>query len=478
MTGGVSEAAVVPARALAVDALRGLAILGMVLVSAQPFGVLPAWMYHAQEPPPDHAMHMDLPGLTWPDLVFPFFIFTLGIAIPLALAPRLERRAGYGEIVRGVLLRGGLLVFFALFRQHFGSDVSQLQPGPARWMIGLLGFVVLFAIFVRLPGGWSRVRRLVVRAAGWMTALLMFAWIRFPDGSGFRPERIDLIVLILAYCAVVGSLVWLATRHSLPGRLAILGLLVTAHLVRYKTWMSTVYEFSPVPWLYEFSHLEYLCIAIPGTIVGDMLLGWMRASRLAAAESLLDRWSVPRATALAGILLLFVPLLLLGVQGRYVFATTSIAAGLCAAALYVARRPATPTESLVAQMVYWGALWLLLGLMLDPYDGTKKVPPTFAWFFQGCGLAIFVLVAFIIIMELVERPRWLGLLVDNGQNPMIGYVGYGMLALPLLSLTTVKETIESRGPAPWLAFGWSLIVTVLIAYGVRLFTRRKLFWRS
>src|SRR5688500_18995734 len=82
---GVAVAAgpAVAARATALDALRGLAILGMVLVAAEPLFVLPAWMYHAQNPPPSHAMNTDIAGFTWPDLVFPVFMFTLGAAIPL-----------------------------------------------------------------------------------------------------------------------------------------------------------------------------------------------------------------------------------------------------------------------------------------------------------------------------------------------------------------------------------------------------------
>ena len=78
----------------------------------------------------------------------------------------------------------------------------------------------------------------------------------------------------------------------------------------------------------------------------------------------------------------------------------------------------------------------------------------------------------------LQRRRWLQLLVDNGQNPMMGYVGYGMVMLPLLGLTGIKEAIESTTPAPWVAFGWGLIVTLLVAYFVRFFSRRKLFWRS
>ena len=60
-------------RVLALDALRGLSILLMLFASSIPFGVLPSWMYHAQEPPPANIFNPKLPGITWVDLVFPFF---------------------------------------------------------------------------------------------------------------------------------------------------------------------------------------------------------------------------------------------------------------------------------------------------------------------------------------------------------------------------------------------------------------------
>lgn len=70
-------------RSLALDALRGMSILLMVLSGSIAFGdVLPAWMYHAQVPPPDRVFKPDIPGITWVDLVFPFFLFSIGGSDP------------------------------------------------------------------------------------------------------------------------------------------------------------------------------------------------------------------------------------------------------------------------------------------------------------------------------------------------------------------------------------------------------------
>lgn len=39
--------AVSPRRAHSLDALRGYAIMTMILAATEAFGILPAWMYHA-----------------------------------------------------------------------------------------------------------------------------------------------------------------------------------------------------------------------------------------------------------------------------------------------------------------------------------------------------------------------------------------------------------------------------------------------
>lgn len=78
-------------RSYALDAFRGYAILTMVLSGCVVFGILPAWMYHAQTPPPSNLFNPDIPGITWVDLVFPFFLFAMGAAFPFSINKRLER---------------------------------------------------------------------------------------------------------------------------------------------------------------------------------------------------------------------------------------------------------------------------------------------------------------------------------------------------------------------------------------------------
>jgi predicted acyltransferase len=180
------------ARAHSLDAVRGLAILLMVLSGVVPYRVLPAWMYHAQLPPPTHAFDSTLPGLTWVDLVFPMFLFAMGAAIPLALSRRLQQGLSPLKLHAGILERGFLLAFFAIFLQHVRPYTLNASPDTLTWLTALAGFLVLFAIYVNLPRDWGTAWKWGIRAGGWIGAMVLLYFVTFPDGSGFRLTRSDL----------------------------------------------------------------------------------------------------------------------------------------------------------------------------------------------------------------------------------------------------------------------------------------------
>jgi predicted acyltransferase len=100
-------------RLLSVDAFRGLTIAGMILVNNPA-----SWTY--VYPPLRHAPWH---GWTPTDLIFPFFLFIVGISISLSFARRLEsgkRGPGlYGKIFKRsflILLVGWFLHLFPRFR--------------------------------------------------------------------------------------------------------------------------------------------------------------------------------------------------------------------------------------------------------------------------------------------------------------------------------------------------------------------------
>lgn len=99
---------IVKTRLLSLDVFRGMTIAGMVLVNNP-------GTWSAIYPPLEHA---EWNGLTPTDLIFPFFLFIVGVAIPIALGKRISEgitKDVYLKIIRRSLLIFGIGIFLTLF---------------------------------------------------------------------------------------------------------------------------------------------------------------------------------------------------------------------------------------------------------------------------------------------------------------------------------------------------------------------------
>lgn len=479
-----------PQRALALDALRGLAILAMLLSGQLPFdqNALPSWMYHAQEPPPNFEWIGTLPGISWVDLVFPFFLFSMGAAFPLALSRRMESRAPRWKLIGFVLERGFLLGFFALFVMATRPNVVSHHPTTGTWFIALLAFLTLFPILTRLPDALSAPIKISVRAAGWLGAISFFLFIKYPDGSGFDLSRSDIIIIVLANMAVFGSLAWILTRQNLLLRLGILGILLAFRLPNYPQpmdgggWVHDLWEYTekwPLAWICRLYYLQYLNIVIPGTIAGDLILQWSRQARAGGEVPARKSWGRSRHLGIVLLMICMVIVLLAGLKARWLIGTTLLAFALCCCGWMLMRHPLNETEHLFQKLFQWAVYWLVLGLVFEPFEGgIKKDHPTLSYYFITSGLAACVYIGFSSLIDVFQLKRWLRLLIDNGQNPMIAYAGINNFITPVLALTSASGLLARWATSPWRGFWRGLIITLLMALTVSFLTRRKIFWRT
>ena len=82
-------------RLISLDAMRGFTIAGMILVN------YPASWEHIY-PPLEHA---EWDGLTPTDLVFPFFLFIVGVSITLSFTKLLEKKTSKNSLYRKIIIR-------------------------------------------------------------------------------------------------------------------------------------------------------------------------------------------------------------------------------------------------------------------------------------------------------------------------------------------------------------------------------------
>jgi predicted acyltransferase len=96
-------------RILSLDAFRGITIAVMILVNNPG-----SWSY--VYPPLRHA---EWNGWTPTDLIFPFFLFIVGVAITISIGGKVERGESKGKIIAGVLRRSATLFLLGLFLASF-----------------------------------------------------------------------------------------------------------------------------------------------------------------------------------------------------------------------------------------------------------------------------------------------------------------------------------------------------------------------
>jgi predicted acyltransferase len=466
-------------RSLALDALRGFAILTMLLSGQIPFGVLPSWMYHAQVPPPLHKFVPSLPGITWVDLVFPFFLFALGAAIPLAVSKKIEKQIPWYRIVGSFFSRALLLVGFAIVDQHIRPYQLSSSPTTSIWLLALLGFFLFFPALGRFPWKINSKLNWIIKISGFIGIFLFMFFIKYPDGSGFIALRRDIIILVLANVALTGSLVWYLTRNNILLRIGILAFLFAIRLIHPSLdWGMYLWKTSPawISWFGMFYFQQYLFIVIPGTIIGDFILKWMNSKD---DQSITSSWNAKSLWSILTISLLFIIIILVGLKGRHIAATLFLSAGLGIIISGLMCKPISEIEKLLKQFCNWGFVLLLLGLFFEPYEGgIKKDHPTMSYYFVTSGLACFMLIAFTIFIDIFKKQKWVQILIDNGQNPMIAYAGITNLMPPLLALTGISTFIGSLHLSPWLGVLWAVIVITMLALIVSFFTKKKIFWRT
>ena len=127
-------------RLRSLDAFRGATIAGMILVNN------PGSWAHVYPP----LLHAAWHGWTPTDLIFPFFLFILGAAIPFSLGRRLAAGAGRWRLFLKALGRSGVLVALGLLLAAWPFfDLGTLRLPGVLQRIGVV-YLVTAAAYLRL----------------------------------------------------------------------------------------------------------------------------------------------------------------------------------------------------------------------------------------------------------------------------------------------------------------------------------------
>ena len=159
---------------MSLDVFRGATIAGMMLVNNP-------GTWSAIYPPLEHATWH---GWTYTDTIFPFFLWIVGVAIPLSTSRRLEAGQSRRELFLHAVRRAVIIFALGLFLNSFGYLIDG--------SLGRLGFgewVHQYLTNVRIPGVLQRIAICYLVAVAifltcsergqirWAAALLSVYWL-------------------------------------------------------------------------------------------------------------------------------------------------------------------------------------------------------------------------------------------------------------------------------------------------------------
>lgn len=218
-----------------IDALRGITVAAMLLVNT------PGDWGHVAAP----LRHAHWHGCTPTDLVFPFFLFLVGVSMAFSVAPRAARPASRPALARGVLVRA-LRILVAGVALHLLAwwllDSAHFRLWGVLQRIALCVAVVgLAAVYLRPRGQWLVLATLLgghaalllgaatlqpwVNPVSRLDTALFAPWIyqfQPATGLGHDPEGLASTAGALA-STVLGLLAGGLLRAGRPGALAMLG---------------------------------------------------------------------------------------------------------------------------------------------------------------------------------------------------------------------------------------------------------------
>lgn len=195
-------------RVVSIDIFRGLTMVVMIFVNdlASVHG-LPWWTYHM----PGH-----IDAMTYVDMVFPLFLFIVGMSLPLAIKQRLKKNPSTGALWWHILLRSFSLVVMGLILANTEKgDSAKMGINNFVWgFLGLAGAVLFWSIY---PGINERVTlRRILRASGFILMVAMFAIFRRTlrnGGTGWIDPSYPEILGLIGFTYFSVCILYIPTRR-------------------------------------------------------------------------------------------------------------------------------------------------------------------------------------------------------------------------------------------------------------------------
>jgi heparan-alpha-glucosaminide N-acetyltransferase len=377
-------------RVVSIDIFRGLTMAVMIFVNAlSEVRGLPWWTYHA---------HAKDDVMTYVDMVFPFFLFAVGLSLPLSITQRLARKPSLVALWAHIAMRAlALVVLGEILANAEKADALRMGMQGSTW--GLLGLICA-ALYLNVYGKSRRSQFYgrVLRVVGFAGVILLLALFRRTAANGqvawlegSYPEILGLI----GYSYLAVAILYIPTRRSAWAHAMWFALLVALCAFSTARWIEFPRRLPLYVW--PFGNGALCCIIMGGAVTSSIFLSPSHSHN-------------PR---------------------RSIY----LAAG-------------------------FGLLMFAAGLLLTPL-GISKIRATPTWSLYSIGAAVFLFTLLYWICDVKQWQRWAFLIRPAGSNTLLTYLlpdlWYFALSAAGFTWLDAHFTTGAAGVAKTLAFTLSML---------------------
>lgn len=243
-------------RVYSIDILRGITIFMMIFVNdlAGVSGT-PGWLRHF---PPDGD------GMTIVDLVFPAFLFVMGMSIPMSIGRKLAEGVRWTAVLPHVLIRTFSLLLIGVFMVNDPGD-SQMGLRSGLWSLLMYGAV--FLVWSAVPSSSDRAKKITVavRVIGAVALAFLAIMFRDPEGHWLRTQWYGILGLIgIAY--LIATLIYLVFRDNRTALVGSMSLLICVYIAFREGLLNSA-------WVGGGMVGGHPAIAVGGVFLGTLLSG-------------------------------------------------------------------------------------------------------------------------------------------------------------------------------------------------------------
>lgn len=190
-------------RILPIDAFRGLTIFTMIFVN-ELAGVsgIPDWMKHADA---------DADAMTFVDMVFPAFLFIVGMSIPFSIQHSLSKDNSVSKVLIHTATRSIALIVMGVFMVNAEGGASRSEMGMSVYLWMLLFCLGFFLVWFDYRS--KATISIVLRVAGVLLLLVLAVLYRDKNGDVMAPHWWGILGLI-GWAYLVASVLYLLGRAN------------------------------------------------------------------------------------------------------------------------------------------------------------------------------------------------------------------------------------------------------------------------